>query len=628
MITLPERIQQARGTAHQHLIFPTGKSPAGQPVSLNWNQFNYALQIAGHAAVADKLQSKLLSPWTPLKGATGRRADAFGYSALLVFDLDKIETLDPEEVKSWCGEYSVLVHTTFSHGVDDRGCFRIYMPLDKAVTARQYPVIHAAVLATLPELAARVDPTCAEPTRCYFMPSCPVERQHLAQTLASFGGVEVDTEAALAACQSDQPRAESLSTNYKTNGTVPIGLVMPPPVAEGGRNTALVSALGSAYAKGFTPEAVMPVALDWGERCSPAMDPAEVQTTVRSMWETHTRNHPPVQTTTSRSSRLLTARELMALPALEWRIKGLLPAKGLATIYGQSGSGKTFIGLDMACAIAAGSPRWFGSKVKGAPVAYGALEGAGGLRQRVTAWEAHHKIPAPAAVRFILGGFTLLEDHHAADVASDVLKNLGTGAVVIIDTLNQSAPGADENSSVDMGRVIANAKRLADAIDGLVILIHHSGKDQGKGMRGHSSLHAAMDAIIEVVQTPNGRAWRVTKSKDGESGAAHGFELVSYVVGQDADGDEIRSCAVRPAIGSTGQTRKQPTGKNQKTALQMLTTLRGDHPHGFPVAEAVRLVAATFNGPDGRKNSRAKEAITSLIDSGHLEDEGGHLSIP
>jgi hypothetical protein len=283
--------------------------------------------------------------------------------------------------------------------------------------------------------------------------------------------------------------------------------------------------------------------------------------------------------------------------------------------------------LDIALAIAAAIPYWFGAKVKGASVAYVALEGAAGLPQRVKACEFHNRRTAPGSVRFILGGFTLLDPQHAVQLAEDVLASLGQGAVVIVDTLNQSAPGADENSSSDMSSLIANAKTLAELVDGLVILVHHAGKDLGKGMRGHSSLHAAMDAVIEVTNGSNGRAWRVSKSKDGESGASHGFELVSYVVGQDSDGDDIRSCAVRPALISTGQ-RNPVRGKNQQLGLAALMPKLQASPHGVPITQAMQTVADAFDGPKGRRNSRAKEVIASLIQAGHLESDGATLVLP
>ena len=328
-----------------------------------------------------------------------------------------------------------------------------------------------------------------------------------------------------------------------------------------------------------------------------------------------------------RQNRLLSATDLAAMPDLLWLIKNLLPAKGLASIYGQSGSGKTFFALAMACAVAAALDNFFGFKVKWAPVAYVALEGSAGLKHRVKALEMHNKSAAPPDIRFLFGGFTLLQSHHVDELAAEILQSLGTGAVVFVDTLNQSAPGLDENSSADMGIVLSNAKALAEAVDGLVILVHHSGKDQGKGMRGHSSLHAAMDAVIEVVNTSNGRAWRVSKSKDGESGTLHGFELVSYVVGQDTDGEDIRSCAVRPALTGTAKSSKVPTGRNQKTALNTLIAASIDRPNGVPLADALRQVAAKMPGPDGRSTSRAKEAIESLIKLENLDLSDGHLFV-
>jgi len=46
--------------------------------------------------------------------------------------------------------------------------------------------------------------------------------------------------------------------------------------------------------------------------------------------------------------KLLGADALRNLPALEWRVRGVLPAEGLARQYGSSASGKSFLALDMA----------------------------------------------------------------------------------------------------------------------------------------------------------------------------------------------------------------------------------------------------------------------------------------
>jgi putative DNA primase/helicase len=152
--------------------------------------------------------------------------------------------------------------------------------------------------------------------------------------------------------------------------------------------------------------------------------------------------------------------------------------------------------------------------VKPAPVAYVALEGRGGVSKRIKAWEKHNQQAVAGRVRFLLSDFSILVAEGVDKLAAEIVMALGPGAVVVVDTLNQSAPGADENASADMSRVLSNAKRLAERVQGLVLLVHHAGKDRTRGMRGHSSLFAAMDAVIEVTTAPAGRSWIVAKSKD------------------------------------------------------------------------------------------------------------------
>ena len=194
--------------------------------------------------------------------------------------------------------------------------------------------------------------------------------------------------------------------------------------------------------------------------------------------------------------KLLNSADLHALPPLAWRVRGVLPAQGIASVYGPSASGKSFLVLDMAAAIAEGR-NWFGYRVVTCPVGYVCLEGAAGLRLRVEAWEQHHGRTLPAGLRLVLQSFKLTEPQDVADLAAAVLS-AGAGAVTFIDTLNASAPGIDENASRDMGLVLEAAKCLQAMTGGLVTAIHHSGKDATRGLRGHSSLFAALDAAVEV----------------------------------------------------------------------------------------------------------------------------------
>jgi hypothetical protein len=238
---------------------------------------------------------------------------------------------------------------------------------------------------------------------------------------------------------------------------------------------------------------------------------------------------------------LKTAAEMRELPPIEWFIKGILPAKGLAAIYGASTAGKTFIALDMARHLATGKS-WFGRRVKLTNVVYIGLEGEYGLSQRTQAIEQHYGEKLPDQIGFLYHGFSITKPQDIKDISQVV----PSGAAIIIDTLNRAAPGADENSSVDMGLIIDAAKQLQRLTDGLVILVHHTGKNSDAGLRGHSSLPAALDASIEVKRDGEVRSWKVAKGKDGADGFGSQFGLEVVNLGTDTDGDPITSCVIVP----------------------------------------------------------------------------------
>lgn len=240
--------------------------------------------------------------------------------------------------------------------------------------------------------------------------------------------------------------------------------------------------------------------------------------------------------------KLLTDDDLAAMPPLQWRIKGVLPSHGTVAVFGASGSGKSFLVLDMLQSLAAGA-EWFGRKVKQCAVTYVALEGEAGLAGRVAAYRMQHGSTS-SNIRYMVQPFSLLESGDIEELVKAV-QSAGTGGVVVLDTLNRAAPGADENDSRNMGQIIAAAKELQTLVGGLVLLVHHTGKDASKGLRGHSSLHGALDAAVEVKRNGDRREWLVAKSKDGEDGQSYPFKLEVVEIGIDEDDDLITSCTIR-----------------------------------------------------------------------------------
>lgn len=334
--------------------------------------------------------------------------------------------------------------------------------------------------------------------------------------------------------------------------------------------------------------------------------------------------------------RLLTPAELSALPPVRWRVRGVLPVEGIGALFGPSGSGKSFLALDMLAAVAAGRP-WFGCRVKAAPVLYVALEGEAGISQRIQAHQEKHG-PLAAGFRFMLQPLDIRKAADRADLVSAARAAGYSGGVLALDTLNRAAPGADENDSAAMGEIIAATKALQAELGGLVLLVHHTGKDASKGLRGHSSLHAALDAAIEVSRTDDRREWTTAKSKDGNDDQGNPFRLEVVEIGADEDGDEITSCVVAQeerAADAVGRV-KLPTGGNQRIILDALRDLLKESRHfgeaggppGRPCVELEEAIDKTRDrlacDPD-QKRYRAQLAITGLVNRGCIVLREGWL---
>lgn len=337
--------------------------------------------------------------------------------------------------------------------------------------------------------------------------------------------------------------------------------------------------------------------------------------------------------------KFCSAWEVENAPGTQWLVKGLLPTQGVAAVYGASGSGKTFLVLDLAHVIANGES-WFGHRVtKPTPVIYAPLEAAGGIRLRLAAWRNHRGAArAPAGLRVLKGGeVNITEDYNVNVLGQSIADEVGPGAVVILDTLHRAAPGIDENAARDMSEVVEGTHQLQRLIGGLVILVHHTGKDASRGLRGHSSLKAAMDAVIEV-SGENGGSHRFTldKAKDGETGIAHAFKLRQVLLGQDEDGDPITSCAVdwdKTAPTTPAPATKGPAGGNQQVVLSAIKAeLGGDRAQqvdgravlawSVAVDVAVRALAAERKP---RPKERAPEALQGLVNAGFLRVGGSAL---
>ena len=316
-------------------------------------------------------------------------------------------------------------------------------------------------------------------------------------------------------------------------------------------------------------------------------------------------------------------------------VKGVLPAASrsatLAVMYGASGSGKSFIATDLACCIALGIP-WRNHRVTKGRVVYVCAEGAGGYRKRLQAYAQRHKIPLDQLDVFVIPAAPNLLEADDVSALIRAIHEIGPVVLVVIDTLAQTTAGGNENSGEDMGKAIGHCRTISEVLHCTVLLVHHSGKDDTKGARGHSSLKAAADTELEVVRTDDRRAMRVSKQKDGEDGLDMGFTLGTETLGLDSDGDPITSCVVEhndDTVAEVRAAKNDRAGPVENTLLNVLDSGSGLTDDPCMLREDLLEQTKERLEWDGTKRDqrrgRAVKALKNLLKKGTLVDQNGKI---
>jgi hypothetical protein len=178
-------------------------------------------------------------------------------------------------------------------------------------------------------------------------------------------------------------------------------------------------------------------------------------------------------------------------------------------------------------------------------------------------WELVNKRKLP--VSMVMQPFQITNPTDVDALAAYIPKD----SIVIVDTLNRAAPTSDENSSKETGEILQACKWLQGLIGGLVVLVHHTGKDTSKGAPGHSSFFTALDGAIEVEKSNDKRSWSIAMAKDGLDGNDFPFNLKVHNLGKDSEGDEITSCTIERALPYIF-IKPPPKGAKQQASFKSL----------------------------------------------------------
>lgn len=314
-----------------------------------------------------------------------------------------------------------------------------------------------------------------------------------------------------------------------------------------------------------------------------------------------------------------------------WRVKDIFHERGVVQVFGPPGSGKTFLVFDMVMAISRGTP--YGANkhdVAQCNTAYIAAEGAFGLKHRFRAYRQHHGLTNDCPVPFVIPVAPNLSDRNDVVALGEELVRVGA-RVAAIDTLHASMTGLDENSAKDMGVVLNHARLLSDTIQGLVIIIHHTGKDESRGARGSTSISGAMETELQVSNDAGIRTVRFFKQRDGRDDITLNFRLLPVDVPSP---DGVVSAAVLEHCGQESvpvhrvTARASSEGVRGPSRMQKLTVdmLKSMTPvYGDSVQMEVLIQSILTQRPDQRADS-VRRSLTRMIDRGVLSiDSGGNL---
>ena len=237
------------------------------------------------------------------------------------------------------------------------------------------------------------------------------------------------------------------------------------------------------------------------------------------------------------------ATSYLSQPApIQWIVKGWVPDFGVTMIYGESGGGKTFLALDIACHIAAGLD-WHGHRTKKGIAVYMAGEGNYGIRQRVAAWCKDHQLDRLDNLLISNKAIDLDSPSASAQIIKAV-RELTTEDVahITVDTVNNHMAG-NENDAKDTRNMLNAVQIVGRALNAGMALVHHTGNaiEAKHRARGSSAWKASMDSQILVAKKDGLIEVACTKMKDTEEPKPFFGKLKIVDLGWfDEDGEPIK----------------------------------------------------------------------------------------
>lgn len=207
----------------------------------------------------------------------------------------------------------------------------------------------------------------------------------------------------------------------------------------------------------------------------------------------------------------------------KWCLPGLLPQQCTAALYGPTATGKTFVGLHLALCRAAALP-WFGAKLEPGTVVYLAGEDRPGVEARAVAAARHMSLPLEDLAFEFLSPGPIHADGWAASLSEALREIEGRQeqplAAVFLDTMGSVFGGRSQDDAAQMTLATDAMQAVAERFRCAFVAVHHTGKEEARGLRGSQVLKDRVDTVIALgrLKAGDGISISVEKQRNGPSG--------------------------------------------------------------------------------------------------------------
>jgi len=540
----------------------------------------------------------------------------------LVLDFDHAKVDITKRIEEALEGYEYTLTNTHSHDPDNNDhCYRGLIATTEPIK-KDYKSVYWNLVLDNPKLKAMhdegiLDVRGEDEARCFFTQSIPPERKDKAFKLVKGGTPYKPIYRKREKPNNDSSGLHHVSEFSQFNAfkdEIVLG-------GTGQRNAFEAREIGRLIKEHGDKEVVIREALKINEtRISPPEPTEEIIRQVNNIWDREIKNNPELSRSTPKR-RSYTIDEYEALPPTEWLVYNLIEDKSMNAIYGASGSTKSFLAIDLGMHLALGWD-WFGYEVyKPIPVIYVAVEGGGGLLKRIKGWIKTHNNTKPK--KFIIDRDVIKpKDPKSIQSFIDEYKDKGKNSMIIVDTLNANArsSGIEENSS-EMGLVVDAFQKINNALNSSYTLIHHTGKDETKGMRGHTSIHASMDTILYVQKKDSCCTWSLEKLKEGEDGISYSYDTEVVETTKDTKGNMQTTLVVKPKNLIQKEEKREEFRGNQKPIWRIIKDyLLPINNHRSNIEDILDSIQESWaEHPSNKRKHDARKGITQLKNKGLLD---------